>query len=245
MQRGTWYASPELIWFYASCAGEKHGPCTLQELREVQATAVGEVAPMLAWHKGMAQWMPCSLIPELAIGGGAVAQHSATYSWAYVPFIHTVLETGELAEAAARLAAHDDQWDALVREHRSALRRAAPDVLRPGHVADTNRASGVGGPPWPYIPAAPLGDEPHDPSVGSWPMLSAGGGRSHGGAASSSSEDAGAGVGDVGGDGRPFFTQEGLLSGQPVLYAHLQEMVRRIEASLQSKAGKTVDLIGA
>ena len=235
----TWVASPDLVWYYGSAGtDEKHGPCTLEEVREaLSASTAGNTA--LVWKQGFASWMPSGLLPELGIVNG----RSTTYSWAYVPFIHAVIQSGDTAmtESAARLAKHDYQWDALVRDYGSRLSRVAPEVLQPGHVNQTNRASGLSSLPWPYIPAAPLSDEPADPSTMSWPMLSRGEG--------AGVDNGGGALGAGSSTEKLFYTQEGLLSESPVLFAKLQEMVRRIEASLQKSGfdvkGKSVEFIAA
>jgi len=59
---------------------------------------------------------------------------------------------------------------------------------------------------WPYVPAAPDRDEPADPSTQAWPLQS--GGR---------------------------YTQEGLLSVSPVLFARLQELVLQLQAAFRSR----------
>ena len=198
----------EAHWYYSTSDKQQHGPCTLAELQAVVASSASLAygVPRLAWRPGWSQWIPPSLIPELSRSNGASSaaagpESSTTFSWAYVPFLHAVLQTDDasMVECAAKLASRDEQWDDLVREYRTRMEVLAPDVLTPGHVAETNR--GHTSQPWPHIPAAPACDEPLDPSTQSWPMRSMG-----------------------------FYTQEGLLSCvQPVLFAKLQEMVKRIE----------------
>ena len=229
----------EAQWYWSSADQKQHGPCTIAELQAIVATG-GAAAPALVWRPGWERWTSASMIPELSVtghsspsaassragGGGA----ETTYSWAYVPFLHAVIGTDDasMAECAARLDARDEQFDVLIQAYRHRLQQVAPEVLQPGHVADTNRASGMCR-PWPYIPAAPPCDEPRDPSKQSWPMRSFA--SPNGDAGGGVGVDGGAGVGGSGIGG--YYTQEGLLSEQPVLFARLQEMVRRLEEKVR------------
>ena len=233
----------EAHWYYSTSDKQQHGPCTFAELQAVIAT--GDDVARLAWRPGWSQWTSPSLIPELSTGAAASSsaagpESSTTFSWAYVPFLHAVLQTDDasMVEYAAKLALRDEQWDDLVREYRARMEIISPEVLTPGHVAETNHDHTLQ--PWPHIPAAPECDEPLDPSTQSWPMRSSGprGGALH--VHGNTSTDGGVGIDTIGGCGvgsegggdgvGRFYTQEGLLSCvQPILFAKLQEMVKRIE----------------
>ena len=178
-------------WWYSQDK-ERRGPISRQAL-----DALGLPSNTLVWTEGMPEWQH--------LDGSAISRDTApikTYSWAYVPFIHSVLESGEQTGRAAELAALDAEWLVLVGDHRACLATLAPAVLEPGCVERTNGLATAG--KWPYIPAAPTGDEPLDPFTQAWPLLSRG----------------------AQGD---YYSQEGLLSQSPLLFARLQEMVRRLE----------------
>ncbi|EOD12958.1 hypothetical protein EMIHUDRAFT_464794 [Emiliania huxleyi CCMP1516] len=128
---------------------------------------------------------------------------SRTYSCVFVPFVHALLQDGEMAAEAAAWAAHDPAWAALLERYREffeASPRLAP-LLQPNAVRDINLAALPG---WPYIEPAP---EQEDPALRGrqdepWPLQSPGRG----------------------------FTQEGLLSQSPPLFQELQFMTHLLRA---------------
>ena len=107
----------------------------------------------------------------------ARAAASPTYSWAYVPFLHTLLHTGEAAVemrqlgGAAIAAGLGEELAALCGAYHEYMTAEAPHVLQPGHVRDASVAARPG--EWPYVPAAPDRDEPADPSTQAWPLCRA------------------------------------------------------------------------